>query len=226
MIGPEDSLFGRLRAAAADDWAAYTGHAFVRRLGDGSLPEECFRHYLIQDYLFLIQFARAYALAAYKSETLADIRDAVRSVAAIVDTEMALHVTYCAGWGLDQEALASAPEATATMAYTRYVLEKGAAGDVLDLHVALAPCIVGYAEIGSALSAGPDTVTDGNPYAEWIEMYAGTEYQEVARCAVDQLDRLGRSRAGPGRFESLARTFRQATRLEAAFWDMGLTLTG
>ena len=222
MNAPGDGLFQRLRAAAADEWEAYTLHEFVRRLGDGSLPEECFRHYLIQDYLFLIHFARAYALAAYKSETLADIRDAVRSVAAIVDTETSLHVTYCAGWGLDEDALASAPEATATMAYTRYVLEKGSSGDVLDLYVALAPCIVGYAEIGAALRADPDTLADGNPYAEWIEMYAGDEYQEVAAVAVNQLDRLDRARSGPGRFDALARTFRQATQLEAAFWDMGL----
>ncbi len=226
MIAPDGSLFARLRAAAADDWQAYTGHEFVRRLGDGSLPEECFRHYLIQDYLFLIHFARAYALAAYKSETLADIRDAVRSLAAIVDTETSLHVTYCAGWGLDEGALASAPEATATMAYTRYVLEKGTSGDVLDLYVALAPCIVGYAEIGAALQADPDTLADGNPYAEWIEMYAGAEYQEVAAGAVNQLDRLDRARSGPGRFDALARTFRQATQLEAAFWDMGLAPVG
>ncbi len=67
MIAPANSLFARLRAAAGDDWRAYTGHEFVRRLGDGSLPEECFRHYLIQDYLFLIHFARAYAHPAYKS---------------------------------------------------------------------------------------------------------------------------------------------------------------
>ncbi len=226
MIAPANSLFARLRAATGDDWRAFTGHEFVRRLGDGSLPEECFRHYLIQDYLFLIHFARAYALAAYKSETLADIRDAARSVAAIVDTETSLHVKYCAGWGLDEDALASAPEATATMAYTRYVLEKGASGDVLDLYVALAPCIVGYAEIGTALCADPDTRTDANAYGEWIDMYAGTEYQEVAARAVGQLDRLERSRAGPGRFDALCRTFRQATRLEAAFWDMGLTLAG
>ncbi len=191
-------------------------------MGDGSLPEECFRHDLIHDYRFLIHVARVYALAAYKSETLADIRDAVRSLAAIVDTETSLHVAYCAGWGLDEDALASAAEATATMAYTRYVLEKGSSGDVLDLYVALAPCTVGYAEIGAALRADPDTLADGNPYAEWIEMYAGDEYQEVAAVAVDQLDRLDRTRSGPGRFDALARTFRQATQLEAAFWDMGL----
>ncbi len=68
-------------------------------------------------------------------------------------------------------------------------------------------------------------MTAGNAYGEWIEMYAGADYQDVARRAVDQLDRLERTRAGPGRFDALARTFRQATRLEAAFWDMGLTLS-
>ncbi|NLB12798.1 MAG: thiaminase II, partial [Gammaproteobacteria bacterium] len=68
------SLFARLKTAAADDWNAYIDHAFVRGLGDGSLPLASFQRYLVQDYLFLIQFARAHALAAYKSRTLADMR--------------------------------------------------------------------------------------------------------------------------------------------------------
>ncbi len=218
----DNSLFAQLRAAAGDDWRAYTTHAFVRGLGDGSLPEECFRHYLIQDYLFLIHFARAYALAAYKSETLEDLRAASRTVSALTDTEMGLHVQYCAGWGITEADMAATPEATATMAYTRYVLERGMAGDVLDLYVALAPCVVGYAEIGGALRADPATKLDGNPYAEWIEMYSGDDYQDVARRAVAQMDSLFERRGGPGRMDSLAQTFRSAMRLETSFWNMGL----
>ena len=216
--------FARLRDSCAAEWSEYTGHEFVRRLADGTLPEECFRHYLAQDYLFLIHFARAYALAAYKSDRLEDIRAASRSVSAIVDTEMALHVDYCAGWGLTEVDLAATPEATATMAYTRYVLEAGAAGDLLDLHVALAPCVVGYGEIGRTLSADPATVTEGNPYGAWIEMYAGADYQRVAADEVALIERLAARRGGAERFDDLARTFRQATRLESRFWDMGLTL--
>ena len=56
---------------------SYVEHPFVQGLGDGTLPEAAFRHYLVQDYLFLIQFARAYGLAAYKADTLAEIRAAV-----------------------------------------------------------------------------------------------------------------------------------------------------
>ena len=132
---------------------------------------------------------------------------------------MRLHVAFCKGWGLEEADMAALPEAPATMAYTRYVLERGLAGDLLDLHVALAPCIVGYAEIGRALSGS----ARGNPYGAWIEMYAGREYQETAAAAVARLDDLFTRRGGPARIPALERIFGDATRLEIDFWQMGLS---
>ena len=225
-MAPGGSLFVRLRDACADDWRAYAEHEFVRRLADGSLPEAAFRHYLAQDYLFLIHFARAYGLAVYKSETLDEMRAAASSLAAILDVEMALHVGYCAGWGLSQADMAAAPEHGATTAYTSYVLEQGLRGDLLDLMVALAPCVVGYGEIGARLAGDPATRTDGNPYREWIAMYAGADYRDVAEAASGQLDELFARRGGPGRLAGLEANFRTATRLEADFWQMGLDAAG
>ena len=222
MTDDPTTFFARLRAACTADWEAYTGHAFVRQLAAGTLPEKCFRQYLIQDYLFLVHFARAWALAAFKADELAEIRGAAAALSGIVDVEMELHVKYCADWGLTEADMASAPEAMETTAYTRYVFERGMAGDLLDLHVALAPCIMGYGEIGAALAADADTVMDGNPYRSWIEMYAGEEYQEIADGAVAQLDRLASSKGADARFANLTKTFAQATRLEEAFWQMGL----
>ncbi len=218
-------LFHQLRSACAAEWAAYTEHGFVEQLARGRLPEACFRRYLIQDYLFLIHFARAQGLAAFKAETLEDIRAAAEGLTAMVGREMKLHVAYCAEWGLSEADMAAAPEADATMAYTRYVLEKGLAGDLLDLWVALAPCVVGYAEIGGRLMGAPGApgaVMDGNPYGAWIHMYASEDYQAVAAAHVAHMDALMTRRGGPGRLASLITTFRQATRLEAAFWDMAL----
>ena len=216
-------LIDRLRGACASDWQAYTEHRFVRELAEGTLPGACFRRYLAQDYLFLIHFARAYGLAAFKSETLADIRAAATGLAAIVDREMDLHVAYCTSWGLDEAQMTATAEADATIAYTRFVLERGVAGDLLDLQVALAPCIVGYADIGRALAADPATRLEGNPYRTWIETYAGLEYQDVAADQTRQLDALAIRRGGDARFPALCRIFRQATRLETAFWQMGLS---
>lgn len=218
-------LFDRLVAESRPGWSAYVDHAFVRGMGDGTLPQACFRHYLVQDYLFLIHFARAYALAIYKGRDLREMRASLGGLKAILDVEMDLHVGLCAAWGLSATALEQAAEAKATMAYTRYVLETGLRGDLLDLHVALSPCVIGYAEIGRRLAATPGAL-DGNPYRVWIAEYAGDAYQEVARAARENLDRLAADSLTEARFPRLLTVFRQACRLEADFWEMGMTLAG
>jgi thiaminase/transcriptional activator TenA len=224
-LAPAGSLFARLRAAVAEDWAAYTQHPFVQQLGQGTLPEAAFRHYLIQDYRFLIHFARAWALVLVKADALEDMRHAATTIAALLHDEMKLHVRYCARWGLSEAELEAAPEARANLAYTRYVLERGLSGDILELQVALAPCIVGYAEIGQTLHSQYAEHLAQNPYRDWIETYAGEAYQQVARNAILHLDRLAARRLTEARFPELVETFRQATRLEVAFWDMGLQIT-
>ena len=184
-------LFPRLVKAAEEGWRAYIRHQFVLLLAAGELPEVCFRRYLVQDYLFLLHFARAWGLAVYKSDTLPEMRRAQRLV-------------------------------TATLAYTRFVLDRGLAGDRLDLEVALAPCVVGYAVIATERMTDPQTRLDGNPYREWLEIYSGSEYQGLAREAEAALDEQFARRGGEGRFASLAANFALATGLEADFWQMGL----
>ncbi|MDA0230575.1 MAG: TenA family protein [Proteobacteria bacterium] len=216
------SLFVSLREANADAWRNFTAHPFVKALADGSLPETAFRHYLIQDFLFLRHFARAYGLAAYKAESLEEIRAASQGLQAILNVEIGLHEAYCADWGVDSATLESALEDSATLAYTRYVLERGMAGDLLDLYVALAPCVIGYGEIGARLIADNSTRMKGNRFAAWIEMYGGKDYQTISADAVHLLDRVGKARGADLRITALSRTFGEATRLEAAFWQMGL----
>ena len=67
-------LFAALREARAAEWEAYVAHDFVTRLGDGTLPREAFLTYLRQDYLFLVHFARAWALAAAKTDRIEEMR--------------------------------------------------------------------------------------------------------------------------------------------------------
>ncbi|ETR78033.1 hypothetical protein X566_10450 [Afipia sp. P52-10] len=215
-------IFDRLRTEAAKDWSSYVDHAFVRQLGDATLPQAAFRTYLVQDYLFLIQFARAYALAIYKSRTLADMRSAQAGVAAILDVEMDLHVRLCGRWGLTPQQLEQAPELQATVAYTRFVLDCGMSGDLLDLHVALTPCVIGYAEIARKLASAIGPRLADHPYREWIGEYAGEAYQTVAQNARGQLARLAARSMTAERFPELCGLFAKASRLEADFWQMAL----
>ncbi|MFK8252115.1 thiaminase II [Ancylobacter terrae] len=219
-------IFDRLRAERATDWSSYVDHAFVEQMALGTLPERAFQAYLVQDYLFLIQFARANALAIYKSRTLADMRAAQAGLSAILDVEMDLHIRLCGAWGLSPEQLEAAPEHPANIAYTRFVLDCGLSGDLLDLHVALAPCVIGYAEIAARI-APPDTAALGtHPYRDWIGEYAGAPYQAVAQAARAHLDRLAARSMTEHRFAELAGIFGKASRLEADFWQMALDEAG
>src|SRR5215467_7251450 len=113
----ERALFARMVSASEEDWRAHIRHEFVMQLAAGTLPEACFRRYLVQDYLFLVHFARAWGLAVYKSDNLAEMRRAQRLVAATLDVEIGLHIDYCRGWGLAEAAIAAEPEDRATIAY-------------------------------------------------------------------------------------------------------------
>lgn len=218
------TTFALWRAAAGDHWPAYTRHAFVRALGDGTLPKPAFLHYLVQDYIFLIHFSRAWALAVTKADTVDEMRLAAGTVNALINDEIALHIRICAREGLDEAALFAAEERPENIAYTRYVLDAGHSGDFLDLMAALAPCVMGYGEIGAHLAqkAG-DT-----PYMDWINTYAADDYQQVCRdvgALIDQAvaRRLGDAPESSPRWRALCHRFATATRLEVGFWDMGLT---
>ena len=216
--------FARLKADAAEAWWAYTTHEFVRALGEGALSQAAFRHYLVQDYLFLIQFARAYALAAYKAPSLAEMRHAAKGLSSIIDSELRLHVRMVERWGLTEQHLDEAPEARETVAYTRFVLDAGARGDLLDLMTALAPCVIGYAEIGHMLGASESGRSQSNPYRDWIAEYAGEDYQALASAAEAELDRLAETALTEARYPRLLALFQRATELEADFWQMGLNI--
>lgn len=213
--------FQDLKDSHPQEWQAYTRHEFVCQLGDGTLDQGAFRHYLQQDYLFLIQFARANALAVYKSRDMSEIRHSYNGLKKILDFELALHIDYCRQWGIDEAALARLPEARPTLAYTRYVLDTGSRGDLLDMHVALSPCLVGYGEVACFLNERPTTKREGNPYNAWIVMYESVDFQTAVHNEVEWLDtRL--AEIGEKRMTELAEIFRNATRLEIDFWQMGL----
>ncbi|MCZ0811765.1 MAG: TenA family protein [Pseudomonadota bacterium] len=214
--------FTAWRAAAGDHWPAYTRHAFVEGLRDGSLPRAVFLDYLVQDYIFLIHFSRAWALAVTKADTVDEMRLASGTVNALINDEMALHIRICADAGISEAALSQAEEKTQNIAYTRYVLDAGHSGDFLDLLAALAPCVLGYGEIGARLSR--EATSD--IYADWIATYAGKDYQQVCRDVGGLIDAAIARRLGPApqdspRWAHLADRFATATRLEVGFWDMG-----
>ena len=209
--------------ACPQEWQAYTQHGFIKQLAKGTLAPSCYLHYLKQDFLFLKQYARAYALAIYKADSLAHMRTALTSVSALLATEINHHVNYCANWGLTELDLEAEDEDFGTVAYTRYVMDAGMKGNIVDLYVALAPCSIGYAEIGRNLIADATTKHQANPFESWINLYAGHEFQQGVAQGTEQIDRLlAEIDPQSQRGQDLIKIFSTATRMEIVFWQQAL----
>lgn len=212
--------------SAGDTWRGYVEHEFVLGLQDGSLPKSAFIAYLIQDYIFLLHFSRAWAMAVVKAENVAQMRTAAATVNALINEEISLHVEVCAREGISEAQLMQASEAAENIAYTRFVIDTGLSGDLVDLLAALAPCVFGYREIGLRLAGSEPGV---EAYRNWIDTYAADEYGAVCREVAGLIEDACARRLGPApesspRWESLCARFTAATRLEIDFWNMGLRL--
>jgi len=217
-------VFAGWRDAAGETWQQYIDHDFVRGLGDGTLPRGAFIHYLIQDYIFLLHFSRAWALAVVKAESVTQMRVAAATVNALINEEIQLHVEVCATEGITEAQLEAATEEPDNLAYTRYVMDAGLSGDLLDLLATLAPCVFGYGEIGLRLA---DCKNTQPVYRQWIETYQGAEYQSVCTMVAEMIEetalhKLGKDYADNPRWSGLCKRFTMATRLEVNFWALGL----
>lgn len=84
----------------------------------------------------------------------------------------------------------STPESAPCSAYARYVIDIGTQGDILDLYMAVASCLIGYGEIGLWLkrSVGKgEAILDGNPYKSWIETYSGDDFLGAVNRGIGEL---------------------------------------
>lgn len=218
-------MYHQLIDYCREDWRAYLNHEFVRLVANGTLARISFHHYLQQDFLFLKHYARAFALAIYKSQSLEDIRSTLSVLTSLIENEVSAHIAYCSGWGLSERDLENALEDVATVAYTRYVLDLGNSGDLADLYAALTPCALGYAEIGRRLISDPITKLEGNPYRSWIELYASENSQKFAKTQGLLLNRLVADiKPNSARWIHICETFKTATRMEIAFWQQSLEI--
>ena len=210
------SFSAELRAAADPIWEAQHGHPFVRGIGDGSLDLDRFHHYVRQDYLFLIEYGRLLALGAARAPDLATMARFAELTQEVLVTEMDLHRSYAAEFGITADELEHEPMAPTTRAYTDFLVRVAAQGDFAELVAALLPCMWGYAEIGERLAGGARP--DDERYVRWIEMYASADFAQLAAWCRELMDSAA-GRLLPDARAPLVDAFVTSSRYELAFWQ-------
>lgn len=206
-----------LRQYAAPIWEADLKHPFVRGIADGSLPKEKFKYYLIQDYLFLLDYSRVFAYGAIKAHDEATMALFAKLLDETLNTEMDLHRGYSEKFGISPAEMESAPVAPTTHAYTRHLLHVAQTGTLGDVIAGVLPCQWGYAEIGTTLAE-----QGGSPellYQEWIDMYASAEFLALGEWLRNLLNEITEN-SSPIEKERIQRNFLLSSRYEYLFWEM------
>ena len=201
---------------------AILAHPFVSGVGDGTLDVARFKHYVLQDYAYLIDYSRVLALAAARAPDLETMGWFARLLDETLNVEMDLHRSYCAEFGITPEELAATVAAPTTVAYTGYLLQVAHQGSFAELVASLLPCQWGYWEIGDHLARQGEPA--GAPlYCQWIRMYAAPEFAELADTIRNLANRLG-DQAGPAELTAMGRAYLTSLRFEYLFWDMAYNL--
>lgn len=215
------SFTEELRQVAAVVWQAQHDHPLVRGIGGGTLDLERFKHWVRQDYLYLIEYCRLFGLAVARAPSLDLIVRMADLLQATARTEMDLHRGYAAEFGISTAELEAEVMAPTTRAYTDFLLRVAALGDFGELLAALLPCMWGFSEIGLELKARG--LPEEPRYARWVEMYADPAFADLAFWCRGVLDEIAAGSAPDAR-RRMADAFLTSSRYELRFWEMAWTL--
>ena len=195
-------------------------HPFLRGFTDGTLPRECFRYYVLQDALYLREYARALSLTGVRSPDESALVMFNEHSAGAILVERGLHEGFLADLEVTQEEADQTAPTPTTLAYTSYLLKTAALGDYPEVLGAVLPCYWIYWEVGKALLShgSPDAL-----YKRWIDTYGGEEFGALVEAVLDLTDRVCED-LNPSQKACVTDAFVITSRYELMFWDAAWTL--
>jgi thiaminase/transcriptional activator TenA len=211
MTGFSDRVWQRttpLRQAIHDQ-------PFNQELAAGALPRETFQFYIVQDALYLDQYARALAIAGARGPDAATLRAFGHYAIDAIAVEQALHERYLREFGVDPASLATAEASPDCLAYTSFLMATAYHEPWEILLAALLPCFWLYWDVGSAIAKA---TASNNPYQAWIDTYAGDAFGDVVRAVIASTDQAADAVSQPVR-DRMATAFIRSCQYEWLFWD-------
>ena len=202
-------------------WQAQKEHPFVRELAEGTLDQEAFRYWIKQDYRYLLDYARLFALAGAKARDETTMTELLHIAHSILSNEMDLHREFAREYGISQAELERVQKAPTCEAYTNFLIRTAYEGSIAEISAALYPCGQVFLDVGEHAA---ELATEEHQYTPWIEMYTSDEFCDVVGLMREFVDQCGKQY--PGAHDAMRDAFMTSARLEGQFWEMAYTQEG
>lgn len=208
-----------LKDRALKMWEDGYNHPFVQEMGKGTLDKEKFQFYLLQDYHYLIQYAKVFALGALKAHNEEIMTRLTEIQHNILAEELNLHREYMAGFGIGGQQLREVGPSLYNRTYTANMLAVGQTGGLAEILAAVFPCAWTYADYAMRLKEQYSHQLENNFYKTWIDNYSSPEFAESYEWFYDTLDELVAHKSSNQK-EQIAGIFVSSVEFEYLFWDM------
>jgi len=200
-------------------WDEYLKHPFIVEMGKGTLDKEKFRSYLVQDYLYLLDYAKVYAMGLIKSDDVKHMKFFKDSVNGIMEDESATHIAYLKELGEDIKTLQKHKIKLENENYTNFMKSIALTGDIQDLIIAVLPCAWSYYYIAKEMKEIYKDNLENNYYAAWIDSYSCEEYRMCVKENIDLANELCKN-IDDNKKEKLKDIFIKGSLYEMEFWQM------
>ena len=207
-----------LKEKSKSVWDDCYKHPFVQKIGDGSLDRDVFKFYLKQDYKYLLEYAKIFALGALRASDEQTIKNFTASQKAVLD-EMNLHRSYMKSFGISTEEADQTVSSLFNRAYTSNMMAIGYNNGIVELMAALLPCAWSYHDFACRLKQDYKDELENNFYKNWIETYAGKEFGESFAWFFPTMDKLCEGK-NKEELDSITGIFKSSIEFEYLFWDM------
>lgn len=205
--------------ATEDIWAQYHSHPFVKGIGDGTLEKEKFKYYILQDYLYLKDYIKVFALGIAKARSTETTALFASYIHLLMEGEMDIHKGYMGIFGISEEEIAITPRALDNVSYTSYMLRIAYEEGEAEILTAVLSCAYSYELIVKKLLADNPAAASHPFYGGWIQGYTADAYIKRNRNLFHTLDKLTESYTRQ-QIKHLVEIFSTCSRYELAFWDM------
>jgi len=207
-----------LKDKAIKVWEDGYNHPFVQELGAGTLDKKKFQFYLLQDYQYLLQYAKVFALAAIKADS-EDLMMRLTNAQHNVFSEINMHKQYMEKFGVSRKEMAEVKPSLFNRTYTANMLAVGQTGDLAEILATVFPCAWTYNDYSRRLKAQYADNLENNFYKSWIETYSGQGFEESFKWFYDALDELVKYKTDSDRAK-VEQIFVSSVEFEYLFWDM------
>ncbi|MGL5379960.1 thiaminase II [Clostridium sp.] len=200
-------------------WEGYLKHPFINGIGTGDLDKEKFKKYLIQDYLYLKEYAKVFAAALVKCKSMEDMKFYYNAIGGCLEDETAVHIKYLEGFGINLEELEKSIEELINSSYSSYMQGIALKGNLKEIAMAVMPCTWSYYYIGCYLKDKYNDNLEQNFYKDWIEEYSSDEFNYAVQSWKSYIDKICVDISNNEK-EELLQIFINSSKHEMNFWDM------